>query len=132
MKELFVPYQIAIDMKSIGFDEPCFSVYYNGEYHEHGIQNQFLHEKNDCSAPLYQQAFKFFREKYLLEGLILPQDKSALVPLPLYFIAIVSYREKIWNELFNSTDKNTLLHYSEYEEAQLGCLKKLIEIVKTN
>ena len=23
----FVPYQIAVDMKSIGFDEPCFAIY---------------------------------------------------------------------------------------------------------
>lgn len=128
----FVPYQESLELKELGFDEECFG-YHNMINHSGNYQfDRRIWETSDnyIEAPLYQQAFKWFRDKHLLEGLILPQDKSVLDPLPLYFIAIQSYRNKVWNELFNSTNKNTLLHYSEYEEAELECLKKLIEIVK--
>lgn len=89
------------------------------------------YDKNQCLAPLYQQAFRWFRNKFLLEGLILPQNQSALNPLPLYFIAIESYINETWKEIFNSTNKENLLHYTEYEEAELECLRKLIEILNT-
>ncbi len=81
-----------------------------------------------CNA----MAFRWFREKHLLEGLVLPQDKSVPDPLPIYFIAVISYEGGEMNELFNSTSPINMLHYSEYEEAQLGCLRHLIKIVKEN
>jgi hypothetical protein len=60
----FVPYQIALDMKELGFDEPCFKVYDNmGFLQEESVMNTCEIEC-DCIlerylAPLYQQAFKF-------------------------------------------------------------------------
>ena len=75
-------------------------------------------------------AFKWFREKQLLEGLILPQEKSLLSPLPLYFIAVESYRDNIWVELFNSTEESNRLHYETYEQAESACIDKLISILK--
>jgi hypothetical protein len=104
MEKDFVPSREAFELKQLGFD-----------YSE---------------APLYQQAFRWFREKHLLDGLVLPQDKSIPDPLPIYFIAIESYENGVMSELFNSTDSNNMLHYSEYEEGELACLQKLIEIVK--
>jgi hypothetical protein len=77
MKKEFIPYEEALAFKELGFDEPCFSVYYNGEYHEHGIQNQFLHEKNECSAPLYQQAFRWLYQKLDIEKGVMPLDTES-------------------------------------------------------
>ena len=114
MKKEFIPYEEALAFKELGFDEPCFSVYYNGEYHEHGIQNQFLHEKNECSAPLYQQAFRWFRKKYGYWSYV----KEATKGTARFYI------EKFDEKFFNSEI------YNSYQEAELECLKKLIKIVK--
>jgi hypothetical protein len=61
----FVPYSIALELKQLGFDEPCF-----GCYDEKGvfgltvmsIKQYYINIKEDtwnCSAPLYQQAINF-------------------------------------------------------------------------
>ena len=113
MEKEFIPYEQALALKELGFDEPCFSVYYNGEYHEHGIQNEFLHEKNECSAPLYQQAFRWFRKEYnLFVGIEVESNN-------------IFYWDIRNPEQFISSQKS-----DSYEEAELACLKKLIEITK--
>ena len=77
-------------------------------------------------------AFRFFRKKYKLEGLILPQTQGVVIcGEPIYFIAIISYRNELMKELFNSTNQKDLLHYNPREEAELACIKKLIEISKS-
>jgi hypothetical protein len=65
----FVPYQIALDMKSIGFDEPCFAKYYQQDGSDGFIQigeseiEEAESAGNDitfeCDAPLYQQIINF-------------------------------------------------------------------------
>jgi hypothetical protein len=124
MEKEFIPYDQALELKELGFDEPCFSVYYNGEYHEHGIQNQFLHEKNECSAPLYQQAFRWFREKYNLQVYIDFYHKDS------YFYKIKS---QVGKKISNTTEdiilQGTPVFPRSYKEAELECLKKLIEII---
>jgi hypothetical protein len=118
----FVPYQIAFDMKSIGFDEPCFFSYdyWNTErladtYYNYVNYN--VREKS-ISAPLYQQAFRWFREKYNLDKVIYPTLGSE----GNYYINIFK----------NYNSDNSLYwncSYETLEEAELECLKKLIEIV---
>lgn len=52
---------------------------------------------------------------------------------PTYFIAVISYKDEKCEEKFNSSnnkDEKNFLHYGTYEEAELACLNKLIEIVK--
>jgi hypothetical protein len=125
----FTLYPEALELKQLGFTEPCLASYYHAgrrldicEYINHG--------EYTVLAPTYSQAFRWFRKEHLLEGLVLPQDKSAPDPLPIYFIAVVSYENGIMSELFNSTVPGNMLHYFEHEEAELACLKKLIEIIK--
>jgi hypothetical protein len=125
----FTLYPEAFELKELGFDEPCLGHYSNGEFvyssHTNNTMQRFRY-----SAPLYSQAFRWFREKHLLEGLVLPSTLGIPDPLPIYFIAVISYEDGRMNELFNSTAPINMLDYSEYEEAELACLKKLIEIVK--
>jgi hypothetical protein len=74
MNKEFVTYEIASELKELGFNEPCFGYYYtlNGkdwkfiektEYHrlddEMNIGSKFT-----LLVPLYQQAFRWFEEKY--------------------------------------------------------------------
>jgi len=85
MEKEFVPYELALKMKQLGFDKPCFA-YYNKSKKRRFDRYTTSHWPSTCLAPTFSQAFRWFREKY-----------------------------------------NIL---SRYEEAELACLEKLIEIVK--
>jgi|LakMenEpi03Aug12_release.lakeMendotaPanAssembly.Ray.scaffolds.fasta_scaffold1893079_1 hypothetical protein len=117
----FVPYQIAVDMKSIGFNEPCFGLYHNDKTlspTQCKSHEQFYGQV--CSAPLYQQAFRWFREKYGLYHSV-GLDNSLENDVNCDY-QIINHNQSI-SEF--ETD------FKSYEEAELACLKKLIEIVKT-
>jgi hypothetical protein len=110
MNKEFVPYEIALALKELGFNEPCFAW-----YGPTGIFNDW--ESTDTIAPLYQQAFRWFREKYGLHTLF-QRDWDGDVVLGF------SYQ---LDEFDGNTESIT---YSSYEEAELACLNKLIQIVK--
>jgi hypothetical protein len=130
MEKEFIPYEQALALKELGFDEPCFARYYKAE--PHNIQfvlpnyskdfneKQFLHNKEVVlyySAPLYQQAFRWFREKYGLE----PHTKKD------WSDGVCWGYESIIECVDGIIDCGT---FKTYKEAELECLKKLIEIVK--
>jgi hypothetical protein len=119
LKSNLVPYQIALDMKSIGFDEPCFGTWDRPDKLWTGNPvNGILDIPEDIIlAPLYQQAFSFFREKYGIYSTIRPFSKG-----------LTSFFTIVWE----SDDFTSGTKEFSYEEAELECLKKLIEIVKKN
>lgn len=101
MEKEFVPYDSALRLKNLGFDEPCFGFYYDdGGELQIKEGNHFL--IGYLNAPLYQQAFRWFREKL---------KDSAIEPYSI--VAHISYNRKI-----------------TFEEAELACLEKLLEIVE--
>jgi hypothetical protein len=121
MTKEFVPYELAVKLKELGFNEPCFGFYLEdctwtpASYSKKGTvypsNSDLLPEWS--AAPLYQQAFRWFREKYALCIVIKPIDDKNL-------------------ELGYNLLKNGLMmgSYLTYEEAESACLQKLIEIVK--
>ena len=133
MKE-FIPYQEALALKELGFDEPCFGFYNNHEpkrgprglvisgYQDHNEET----EGDDliCSAPTYSQAFRFFREKYGLHQYIKQYYGEKF-----YFQIEDMVHPRRWDEytveMLRSFNEST-----SQEESELACLKKLIEIVK--
>ena len=135
MKNQFVSYEIAIKLKGLGFNEPCLAHFISSEGWKYDLTEGALYfnrssTQDDLSllAPLWQQVFDWFREKYLIDILILPQDQSSCSPTPLYFIALVSYQNEICEELFNSTNDSSLLHYSDFESAREAAILKVIEL----
>ena len=66
-------------------------------------------------APTYSQAFRFFREKYELSSWVYNSHMDK------YFYTILQD-----GRIVKATESATT-----YEEAELACLKKLIEISKT-
>jgi hypothetical protein len=113
----FVPYQIALDMKSIGFDEPCFGKFYYDQLEIGGNWcNDDFKEDLDIyiSAPTFSQAFRWFRERYKIRFFI----QSGMSDLGEFFKVIFPDGEQ----------RN--MSYITYEEAELECLKKLIQIIK--
>ena len=137
MDKEFIPYEQALELKELGFDEPCAASY--GSY-VHKTSELFLNINNPVNietllrepiafnqpsfyvkTPLYQQAFKWFREKY---DLIVCNDYGNNE----YFYWLISKDEKMF---FNNEDEEgNVTTYKTYEEAELECLKKLIEMVK--
>ena len=67
MEKEFLPYQEALDLKELGFNEKCAAHYLDVDDLElkWRIYRNLSFNTNNCvQAPLYQQAFRFFREKY--------------------------------------------------------------------
>jgi hypothetical protein len=127
MKNEFIPYEEALALKELGYKEDYenglkhYGMYCEGEFYRlypnmgNDIPDDVYRE---VDAPLWQQAFRWFREKYDLW----------------YQIYRDGYAEhnivfQIWSnkgiKSFKYESKKT-----SYEEAELACLRKLIEIIK--
>jgi len=65
MKNEFIPYEQALALKELGFDEQCFSFYdANGELYESEGYYRYSDNvhKDEVIAPLYQQALSDYKE----------------------------------------------------------------------
>lgn len=107
----FIPYQEALALKELGFDEPCLGNFADDENHTLFTNGN---RPGKTNAPTYSQAFRFFREKYGLIGWV--EGKR------FYKFCIESF--------IPTDDQLNLSPFPTYEVAELACLKKLIEIVK--
>jgi len=65
MEKEFIPYEQALALKELGFNEPCLGYYIELRNPQEGILTIDKCENNidGVLAPLYQQAFRWFREK---------------------------------------------------------------------
>tara|TARA_R110002074_G_scaffold145450_1_gene294273 strand:+ start:247 stop:663 length:417 start_codon:yes stop_codon:yes gene_type:complete len=130
MKNEFIPYEEALALKELGFDYSCFGYHIEdfGEgigFNKKYTPSQNHHPYQSCSAPLYQQAFRWFRKKYNFVGTPLGDGFNG--QLKGYYYSIT---EEGWINYYESIDDSKW--YDTYEEAELACLRKLIEIVKQN
>ena len=126
MEKEFIPYEQALELKELGFDEPCFAQYKKYDvgdatldigFSKNEIIMKFHKLSKFCSAPLYQQVFDWFREKHGLYGYPFSQMSQTNFWFK-YFI------QQEWKDQITSDG------FITYKEAELECLKKLIEIVK--
>ena len=115
MNKEFIPYEQALSMEKLGFVEKCFGFYtLEGYYFPNTTPLNSL--TYGCAAPLYQQAFRFFREIYGLAGIPNPYG---------YEILDKNDISHEWGCVFETEVSN------EYKEAELACIVKLIERAKT-
>jgi len=140
MEKEFIPYEQALELKELGFDEPCFGWFRTTllpsnftEYFletELGLNEEFTDLINSnftgdaCSAPLYQQSFRWFREKcglFSSEVYDRGLDNGKLPIIHSYSFRILNLNnfEDFYGDTFNTP-----------EEAELECLKQLIQIIK--
>ena len=130
----FVPHQPSLDMKELGFDEPC--VYYVDKNNESYIYNFETHPDefiewcgvNVIPTPTFSQAFRWFRENHnlMFQIFYLRNGNYAAIihrTTPEYMDLVDQVRP------FSGCVDEVVDCYS-YEEAELECLKNLIEIVK--
>jgi len=111
MEALFVPYRLALELKKLGFNEPCFEVYdIQGFLQKEELMDKLNLEK--IPAPTFYQAFKWFDENSILRGFVIPSNMKG------YFDYIVLESDEPRNQNF--------LPYVERNEAELDCLEVLI------
>jgi hypothetical protein len=117
----FAPYkQSLILYEELGFNESCYAVY--SEHDQTRVYDKdSIREGKIIPAPLYQQAFRFFREKYNLDSFVKHLYKSTIKVG--YYFGIDEYKGVEFQMDFDAW-------YDTYEEAELACLNKLIGIVK--
>jgi hypothetical protein len=115
MNKDFVPYELALELKQLGFDEPCFAsidqtdfIHIKGT--EYPIRGAMIYDAINC--PTYLQAFRWFRDKFNCHHTI-------------------NLNKKYVGIAYSSVVNFSIDEFNTYEEAELECLKKLIEIVKT-
>jgi hypothetical protein len=126
MEKEFIPMDLALRLKALGFDEPCFG-FYSTIYdliigRTNGKKSLF---DSECLAPTFSQAFRFFREKYntcveIHETTDWEEDNES------WSFVIFKYKLGDNDGMISST-----IDYDTYEEAELACLTKLIEIVES-
>jgi hypothetical protein len=133
MNKEFIPYEQALELKELGFNEPCFYPFTNfSDLEWSKVDSCYADFKNwndkrygVVSAPLYQQAFRWFRKKYNLNGILNHYPNTKLWDFSVHDL---TWSGKEFIEHVKKEDRS--VKYSTYEEAELACLKKLIEIVK--
>ena len=120
MNKEFVPYQESLELRELGFDEPCFATYefrklFIGEFHN-SLSFDLCKKTEVFPAPTFSQSFRWFREKYELNHEIPYAGRKG------------EYHAFVNNYIYGNNGNSPSVF--PYEEAELACLRKLIEIVK--
>jgi hypothetical protein len=137
MTQEFVPYQQALALKKLGFNEPCFGIFNKegklrqSEKNNHNLSvdrydfpiydEKSIHYEG-IRAPTYSQALTWFRKKSGIEGFV---HKS--IEGNYYFVIKRTGNNE--SNMYEFT-KTAPKIFKTYEEAEIACLIKLIEIVK--
>jgi hypothetical protein len=124
MNREFAPYEQSLALKELGFDEKCFSFYdSDGKlYESEGYYKKGYNVSDEeVIAPLYQQAFRWFREKHKLYHTI---NMFGDWDKPQYSYLVSGRTMNNPAHMWHFEDKDS------HEEAELACLRKLIELVK--
>ena len=134
-KEDYVDRKLALELKKLGFGYPCIFYFKKtpedlikkegkyimkcdgnpmGHFTEGKNYNQY---SNITSAPLYTQAFKWFRIKHNL-------DKESLTFKDNWYFII--------SRFFGDEDSDDLIldYFDDYNKARRDCLINMIDIVK--
>jgi hypothetical protein len=118
MEKEFVPYELAVKLKTLGYDEPCLCSwnFYTNELNFNGQPSTFSSE-DVIQLPTFSQAFRWFREKYNIHSFIIPLiDEVGFV---------YKYQARVHTK---ESAVEIIGEFETCEEAELACLEKLIEL----
>ncbi len=115
--EDFIPQKEAKKLQEIGFKEQCFGQWRYDNTFSFGFDTSL----NQIPTPLYQQAFRWFRTKHNLDSSVYRAFTKATV----YCWGVSNRRIG-----FEYPPGAIGARGPSFEEAQLACLQKLIEIVE--
>lgn len=125
MEGEFLPYEESLTLKNLDFNEWCFAKFY---YHELEIggayrNSEFKEDKKAghifTSAPLYQQVFRWFREKHKLDGRVISWKVNNEI---VWYISTEPLGEPSRFKCYEVCVKTP-------EEADLTCIRKLLTLI---
>ena len=167
MKEQFIPYELALELKELGFDEDCFGYYrpiknwmistnpkFNSEPHFTGpnwcndsMIFYFMYKSNPfgdrdgtvknssikneyIAAPLWQQAFDWFRER----GYNACIEVTDTTIHYYWSITIQDSNDREYNDvdLIDSVNNRwySSLRFENYDNARIEAIKIIIDLYK--
>jgi len=124
-KDEFVTRKQALALKELGFDEHCLATWekdikypqrWDWDFELRNSTNQ--EDEVECTAPLKQQVFRWFREKYELYYRI-----SGVKQSQYHYSIDYQYKDGKWGMMAGDV--------TTYEEAENACIDKLIEIANS-
>ena len=128
MNKEFVPYAEALELKQLGFDEPCFGRFYYKDvypmlrpnsdekelFYESG---QFIRQTEETTlSPSYSQCFRWFRDNHGLYQSIEFNER---------------YGKWVSRWCHINGSMGAISTHIKYEDAEDACLNKFIEFIKT-
>ena len=119
MEKEFVTYEQALALSDLGFKQQnYFAFYHKGRL---SFENLFRYDSikenpRNVDAPLKQQVFRWFREKYNLHHIVIWDSDTN------------NFDAGLFGELVVPFLKDTIFH--TYEEAENACIDKLILIAQ--
>lgn len=138
MKNQFVPYNIALKLKELGFDEECFDYYVpKGKAISDIFNNNFELKKYNSetnhiygyvglvSRPLWQQAIDWFREKHNLHIQLHYNTQAITWEYRVYML-----NEFIHYSPHNKVYFNTEAIYKTYYDSLTAAILKAINLIK--
>ena len=103
MKKQFATYEIALMLKELGFNEPCFGYYRDDDKDTLSIQEVTNYDIEfscyphiDCLAPLWQQAVEWLFQKYGLHISLVPVSKDK------WFFEIFKISDSVFDKIIGS------------------------------
>jgi hypothetical protein len=129
MTKEFTPYDRALKLKELGFDESCLSIWNNIDGELNFLYVRSYHWNDDLNelsavAPTFSQAFRWFREEYNLTWEHQFDDSNISL-----YVGEIAYPDNNL-DFFKIIEVEYGSYNKAYEAAELACLDKLIEIVK--
>jgi hypothetical protein len=125
MEKEFIPYEQALALKELGFDSKEFISHVSVDTDNIFFESNGFCPNSSIWAPTFSQAFRWFREKYELCVWVTSKTVEGKT---IYIVHARTIPDTIKNNLI--VDVFPYATFKTYEEAELECLKKLIEIVK--
>lgn len=118
MNKEFISYEQAVALKELGFDERCFTRYYESGKLADSLS--YLHHNHfgQVNAPTFSQTFRWFREKHNLYVDIFVDDNKTFGFMITHFTSE------------GRVDSPVKYNHITYEESEQACLDRLVEIVK--
>lgn len=140
MEKLFIPYEPALALRELGFNEECFGTWwFRPDIHKEGEEEliykftkYFELPEYEILAPTWGQTFDWFEENY---GLFVSFDKIDNSKNFYYDFMVVDSKDRDYNDedLFDSASRKLDKgKYETKEEARLEALKKLVELCEKN
>ena len=130
MSKEFVPYELAVKLKELGFDEPCLGYYSNVEFvfgnHTNNVMQRFRY-----SAPTIAEVVMWLYEKHDIYINVIPDLSSRhnLIDRKFY-VSMFKYSMNINLQVEILKEDKNILYFNKLENAyEFGILHALKNLI---